>query len=775
MRAQGFCCAGCAYVFRLIQEESLGQYYRIKDRITAPADGAVFEPRDYGWLESAQAAAEASAAAGRRRPELDLDLQGVSCAGCVWLIERLFQQERGGRAVFANAQFGSLKIVWQPGEFSAAGFARRLQCFGYLVGPRDAKAPDPESRGLVRRVGLCAAFALNVMLFTLPSYFGMARTFPYAGLFGILSLGFATLSVLVGGSYFIGRAWRAARLGVLHIDLPIALGIAGSYAGSLYGWLTGDRRLVYFDFLGTFIVLMLAGRLAQIAAVERNRRRLLSRHPRPTGVRLADSPGAEIPLDGIEPGTAFLAGGGQAVPVEGRLLSPAATLSLASINGEAAPRLFRAGQTVPAGALNVGRDDVLIEARERWRDSLLARLLEPGERAGWRHAFLERIVRWYLWGILATACLSGIGWWAATRDPARSWSVVTAVLVVSCPCAIGLAFPLADEMATSAARRHGVFVRENDLWAKLRSVRRLVFDKTGTLTLETPVLENPEVLESLDPEGRSALLALVRDSRHPVSRCLLENLLAQGPCRPRQGDVSEEVGSGVVQGPWSLGRAGWRSPEPAGGADAAATDLARDGRLVARFYFGDEARPDARREISLLRRSGFGVSILSGDDPFKVARLAAELGLPDADAIGRLSPGGKADWLGRTGAADALMLGDGANDSLAFDRALCRGTPVVHRGVLEGKADFYYLGKGISGLRALLEVGRLHRRTLAWVVGFSAAYNLSAVAFAVCGAMNPLVAAVLMPASSLVTVALVTGGMRRAGRALPAAGPGIGL
>ncbi len=132
--------------------------------------------------------------------------------------------------------------------------------------------------------------------------------------------------------------------------------------------------------------------------------------------------------------------------------------------------------------------DAKMTARQIWDDSLLAKLVGPGERLGWRHRFLERIIRGYLIGILAVAALAGLAWGFATRDALRTGAVVTAVLVVSCPCAIGLAFPLADEMAAVALRRRGVFVRENDLWAKLRKVRRIVFDKTGTLTLETPEL-----------------------------------------------------------------------------------------------------------------------------------------------------------------------------------------------------------------------------------------------------------------------------------------------
>ncbi|HYP16573.1 MAG TPA: heavy metal translocating P-type ATPase metal-binding domain-containing protein [Opitutus sp.] len=779
MRSSGFCCAGCSYVYQLVHEHGLAGYYRLKDDITAPADAAVFQVRDYGWLEAAQHAADKLAATGSPRgvAELTLDVQGISCAGCVWLIERVFQQQPGARDINVNAHYGTMRLRWHAGEFSAAAFARKLQAFGYVAGPAGAVATEPESRGLVKRIGLCAAFAMNVMLFSLPVYFGMESSYEWAGLFGLLSLAFGTLSLLVGGLYFIGRAVRALHERAMHIDLPIALGIVGAYSGSLYGWLAGEERYVYFDFVSTFVLLMLVGRWAQVAAVERNRRRLLSQQPKPARVRL-DS-GADLPPEQLVAGQNVLVAVGQTLPVESRLESEEGAWSLASINGEAEPRVFRAGQRVPAGAINIGRSELRCTTLQRWDESLLAQLLRPSERAGERHVLLERIVRGYLIGILVVAALSGIAWWLASGDLPRTGAVVTAVLVVSCPCAIALAFPLADEIATVALRRRGVFVREGDLWTKLRSVRQIVFDKTGTLTLETPVLQNPAALDSLPDEARAALFALVRDNPHPISQCLLENLLTGSVPVAEDGfdgEVGETIGHGVelraAGSVWSLGRPGWRtstSPAARDGARAGGgSEFARDGVVLACFQFSDTARPGARSEIAALHALGFSTHILSGDRREKVDALARELGLPAAAAHGELTPRQKAAWFDANDRRDSLMLGDGANDSLAFDRALCRGTPVIHRGVLERKADFYYLGRGIGGLRELFRVDRVRRRTQRVILFFSVAYNLLAVGLAVAGLMNPLVAAIMMPINSLITLALVTAGMRAAFRSAAA-------
>ena len=780
-----FCCAGCAYVYRLVHEAGLDAYYKIKDEVTTPADTSLLQPRDYAWLQDAQQEADANATNGRT-PSLVLEVQGISCAGCVWLIEKVFSKQPGAGRIEVNAQTGQMRWTWSKGDFDAVECARELQQFNYLVGAAGViDAEHAESRVLIRRVGLCTAFSMNVMLFALPAYFGMASTDEYAGLFGTLQLAFATLSLLAGGGYFVSRAVRALREHVLHIDLPIAMGIVGSYAGSLYGWLKGDELYVYFDFVSAFIVLMLVGRWAQVVAVERNRRRLLSRQPTAPRVRLITAEGAvlEVAPETLREGQRFEVAMGLMVPVEARLETHEAVLSLAWINGEAEPRGFRAGQRVAAGAQNIGREGIQLVATQGWEKSLLAELIKPMPRADYRHKLIETVIRCYLVTVLAVAVLAG-GFWAwATGDWLHAGAVVTAILVVSCPCALGLAYPLAEEVATVSLRRRGVFVRAADLWPRLRQVRTVVFDKTGTLTLETPVLQNPATLAGLDDDARAALLGLVRDNPHPVSCSLHEALLARRSVEALAGEVVETIGQGVRLGDWTLGRPEWSGgsanvdlgtgvlpgqTDTVGELSAGAVGpegevvLARAGRVVARFAFADTARADARGELAALAQRGLKIVVLSGDRREKVAALMRELGLPEANGYAELTPQQKAEWFAAHD--DALMLGDGANDSLAFDQALCRGTPVVHRGVLEQKADFYYLGRGIAGIRALFEINDARHRTQVALLVFMIAYNLFAVGMAVAGHMNPLVAAILMPASSLATLAMVGWGMRGAWR-----------
>lgn len=761
MLETGFCCSGCNYVYRLIHDNGLDSYYTIKDSVTAPAASYVFQNHDYTWLESAQREEEnkcTDTSATRAVPELTLDVQGISCVGCVWLIERVFMQQPGARDCITNAQYGTLRVRWNPPEFSLIEFAKKLQTLGYLLGPAGEQIIIPESRGIIKKIGLCTAFAMNIMLFSFPAYFGMEPTFEYAHLFQLLALVFGTLSFLVGGTYFISRSYQAIKEKTLHIDTPISIGIVGAYIGSVYGWFRHIDHFIYFDFLGSFIVLMLIGRWAQVAAVERNQRHLLSKNPRPNKISLKS--GSTLASEQVTKDLQIILKAGNTLPVDSRLLSEQGIFSLASINGESEPREFSKGQLVSAGAISLTTTPIELHTLQDWRDSILFQLLENKQRHSERHVFLERIVRGYLVGILFIAFIAGTTWWFHSHNPVKTWSVVTAVLVVSCPCAIGLAFPLAEEMASLALRRKGVFVRDNDLWSKLSRVRKIIFDKTGTLTLETPVLQNPEVLRSLTREERNALFTLVRDTHHPISEAILEHLLIHETPEAISGTCTERIGLGVELGPWALGKSGWKI----GTNDEPGTRFTFENKLIAQFHFSDRIRPRVKEDLAKLTSRGYTTYILSGDTEIKVTTLASQLGIPNEHALSHMTPQAKAEWITQHAKTDSLMLGDGANDSLAFDSALCRGTPVIHRGILERKADFYYLGKGINGLNALFAIDKIRSITQIRILIFSIIYNVIAVGFAVLGLMNPLLAAILMPINSLLTLFIVTTGMKAAFR-----------
>lgn len=768
-RHDGFCCAGCVYVFDLLHQQGLDHFYDLKGGLSLPpVSPQSLRERDYEWLARLGQVTQPPG-------ELRLALQGISCVGCVWLIEKVFSRHPGGFRVNVDVVHGEMVVNYDPAAFDPVAFARDLQAFGYLVGPPHEGGERKQASGLERRMGVCGAFAMNAMAFSLPAYFGMPPEFAFAGWFDMIAAVSATLAMLVGGSYFIEKAWRSLGAGALHIDTPIALGIIAAYAGSMGGWVAGVQGLKYFDFVAIFIFLMLVGRWAQQAAVERNRRKLMRDTSIPETVTVVD---AERPqaLSVLKPGTRFIIKPAQSIPVACRLLSPQASVSLEWINGESESQRREEGQMLPSGALNIGLKPLEAEALESWQDSTLRKLLEARRPGEFRDRSLERLLRWYL-AVVVVVGFGGAVWWLAQGSSlAEALQVMISIFVVSCPCALGVAVPLAEELAASRAEKLGVFVRTLALWKRLLRVRRAVFDKTGTLTLENPVLDNGDALKSLDPTALKALRTLVTGNLHPVSRSLFD---AVGPGGLLSGqEVHEIIGHGLefqdeAGVRWSLGRGE--------GADAL---LSRDGAVLAGFRFHDQLRAESVDEVNALRRQGVAVHVLSGDREIKVAGIAAQLGLDYQHWEGAMTPEQKAEWVREHDHDDTLYIGDGANDSLAFDAALCAGSPVTGRSFLEQKADFFFLGHSLRFVSGLIHVARIHRRATRRVFAFSVTYNLATVIAGLMGHLSPLAAAILMPLSSVVTLSLVALTFGRAekralearppessvGQALPAAG-----
>ncbi len=764
---RGFCCSGCEYVYRLIRGQSLERFYELRDRKLDPVGSFVFRPRDYRWLKGLadQAEQEATGRAG-----LALRIQGISCVGCVWLIEKLFLEHAGARAARVNASEGTLRLEWAPGEVDLAAFAGELQGFGYLLGPAGGAVRSESSR-LTLRLGLCAAFAMNAMLFTLPVYLGMEPDFWFAWLFSGLAFAFATLALVVGGSYFFRRSLIGLRRGVIHIDLPISLGLIFAYAASIVGWAAGRDDLVYFDFVATFSFLMLVGRWTQQVAVERNQKKLLDANmalPRVERVGRGEDEGhEEVSVEALKPGDIYRVDPGQPVPVCSQLRGDDASFGMDWINGESEAHEGRAGQLLSAGAINLSPVSVELEAVEPWDQSLLARLLTGQRELERSDPLLERIIRGYLIIVLVVAAIGGLAWVGLSGDPGMGLRVAISVLVVSCPCALGVSLPLLDEIATARMRRFGVYVRTEHIWSRLRQIRTIVFDKTGTLTLESPSLVNRSDLASLSAADLSALWSMVRESRHPISSCLREALLTEGltdGLDEIDGQLEEVVGQGLIwttaSGEWRLGRSGWADSGSVTDGRSVRVIFARAGQALIGFDIRDEVRAGAPAEVAALGSMGFEVFVLSGDRHLPVETMVRSLGLPEAHGLAEMTPEEKAEWIRRHGAEESLMIGDGANDSLAFDAAGCRGTPAIDRGLLEQKSDFFFLGRSLSGIRLLMETARRHGRVAFAVLVFAVVYNLVAVGVCLGGWMNPLLAAVLMPLSAIASLALVGWGMK---------------
>ncbi|WP_426754026.1 heavy metal translocating P-type ATPase [Myxococcus sp. Y35] len=819
--ARDFCCVGCEAVHGLLVEQGLTRYYQLAQGKTAPAA----EPRKeraFAWLEPLISRAESIPGP---LCALELDVQGIHCAACVWLMNELFRRQPGGAGLTVDPALGKVRLQWRRGAFDVAEFLRGVEGFGYLFGP-SRKRPERTSLDLPIRLGICAALSMNVMLFSVSFYVGLT---PEDGdvfrLFTRLSLWLSSAVVVVGGWPFFRSALQGLRRGVLHLDLPIALGILLVFGMSLAQARGGRGDLAYFDTLNTFVTLMLVGRWLQQRVLERNRRFLLDDDGaeglfvrREEGARLTTVRAAEV-----ADGDVLVIASGDLVPVDAVLLDSGARVSTDWITGEPGERAVGQGEALPAGAFNAGREAVRVQAKQAFTDSPLVALLRrvPTEvgRPALHTRFWDRVSRRWVATVLFVSALGLALWWPAGPD--KALEVAVALLVVTCPCAIGIATPLAYELVQARLRRGGFFIRSTDLLDRLPRVRKVLFDKTGTLTLGRLELVDRAAVRGLTPATRDLAFDLVSRSNHPASRCLAAALTREGARFNPEARVAELAGQGLEMHRggvrWRLGRADWATEagmaelhphEPnrrlaadtpvgvfnaaragegaaemispagahtvpagpsravdrlpkspprvevllSGSGLAAGPVLTRDGVPVAFFLLRESVRPDARREVQALQAEGREVWLISGDTPARVKEMATALGIPAERTLGGQRPEDKAAAVAKLDAADTLYLGDGVNDSLAFERALCAGTPAIDRPVMPGKSDFFLLGEGLGAIREALRLSARLRQVVRRLLALAVGYNVVAVSVCLAGWMTPLRAAVAMPATSLATV-----------------------
>ncbi|MEW5740334.1 MAG: heavy metal translocating P-type ATPase metal-binding domain-containing protein [Myxococcota bacterium] len=758
-----FCCRGCEAVHGLLLEQGLSRYYELAGDQVAPVTEAT-TPTSHAWLEPLLEQAKTGGAVC----SLQLDVQGIHCAACVWLMNETFKRQAGAGNIVVNPALGTVSLTWKAGELDVAKWVEGVEGFGYRFGPARKKTAG-KSIELPLRLGVSAALAINVMLFSVSFHFGLSPKEPQLfELFTWLSLALSTAVVVIGGWPFLKAALRGLRTGVLHLDLPIAGGIVLVYGMSLVQLFASKGRgdLAYFDTLNTFITLMLLGRFLQDRLLEKNRRYLLEDDGadgiivrRVVGERLE-----AVPAPKVAAGDVLLVAPGDLVPVEAALLDAEAQVSTDWITGEPEPRRVERGRSVPAGSFNAGRAAFHVQARTDFPDSpLVALLRQPAERAdrkGGHQVLWNRVAKRWVVTVLAVAALGFLLWLPKGVGPAIN--VAVALLVITCPCAIGIAIPLAYELMQARLRRQGFFARSPDLLDRLTQVKAVLFDKTGTLTLGRLDLADPEPLRSLPPAARDVAWNLAVRSSHPVSRAVARALEGQARYDVTAA-ITEAPGKGLewirADGRWRLGRADWALEGEGEGARGAV--LSKDGRRVVSLETREALRPDARREVEGLRASK-EVWLLSGDVQGRVSALAASLGVPGERALGGLTPEAKAEAVRRIDRQDTLFVGDGVNDSLAFEAAFCAGTPAVDRPVMPSRSDFFLIGEGLAPVQQAL-AGALHLRgAVQRILGISLAYNLVAIAASLLGLMSPVAAAISMPASTLTLIFYTVATLRRA-------------
>ena len=757
-----FCCIGCHTVYYALEGGGLDAFYRVRE-----IDHRAPRPAALGDASALQdptvMARSARAVDGTSLHEIDLHLDGAHCAACVWLVEQLPAQVPGVANARLDLSRARLRIRWDTDAVSLHTIGTWLARFGYV--PRPAAEPGAShtaERRLLVRMGVSWALAGNVMLLAAALYAGLGIE-SHPGLASAarwLSLGLTLLTVSYGGREFFARAFAAARgagrsMRGLGMDLPIAIGITVGLGHSAWATVTGQGE-VWFDSIAVLIAALLTARWLQMRGqrVAREATERLVRLLPQTARRVREGHVEQVPTAYLSRGDVVQVRPGEVIPADGVLVAGTSTLHRGILTGESAPEPTGPGDEVHAGITNL-TGSIQIRVRAAAGDTRVGRLLALVEGQSARRApiaqLADRLGSYFVLGVLGAAAVTAALW--LVLEPASAVVHVVALLVVSCPCALGMATPLGLAVAVGRGARRGVFIKHDDVLEKAARVTHVVLDKTGTLT--HGALRVRRTWGDVAPAEN-----LVSASTHPVSRAIAATL--RGPRQMATG-VEEIAGCGLHAGRVRVGRPGWCGASPEDSALPAALDealahgftpvaVSYDGVWTGLFGLQDELRPDAQRLIDALFAWGITPVLLSGDHPDVVREAAAQLGIKTAH--GAMSPEGKREFVDalRMSGAVVMMVGDGVNDASAIQGADIG--VAVHGGadISVVAADVFTTRPGLGPVVEVIGGAREVMQTIHRNLALSLLYNLTAVSLAAAGLVGPLLAAVAMPISSLIVV-----------------------
>ncbi len=796
-----FCCAGCRAAHAVIQGCGLAAYYRLRGAGAAvPVASAAPQA---GAFDGAAFAAAHVRPRSDGLVQLDWYVAGMHCAACLWLLEQFPRLDAGVRQARVAFAQGRLELVYDPALSTPGRQAELIARLGYSPRPwsGDGGAARAERRALVWRLAVSAASAVGSMHLTLNLFAGELThdlDAASARAFALLAVAVALPAVTYGAA----PLWRGARAALRRRHLTIDVAAAGVLViGGLASALNLARggHEVYVDALAMFVALILAGRLAVLTARERiaGATQALD-HLLPAAARRAD--GTMAASVGLVAGETVVVTTGEIVPCDGTVLDAPALVDAAVLTGEARPVRLEPGDAVHAGSTCRSphlRLAVTASGAATRLGQVLAEVAAAASRPTRLTRLVDRLQNWFIPGVGVLALGVLLGWWLH-GDPARGLDQAVALVLVSCPCALGLATPLVQALAVARASARGLLIRDAGVLEVLGGrggrggLRHIAFDKTGTLTAGRMQVVEWRWLGAPDAATqalvRGAVAAAEARAQHPLALALGAHL----------GDVApaslaawrEEPGRGVVcataAGELRIGNQALTGCDPfaalpqRGDGSCSALAITLAGQAVAAVACADPLRAEARPLLAALRASGVTVHVLSGDDVRVVAALGRQLGLPAEQVHGGLLPADKAEHIARLATDGATaMVGDGINDAAALARAdvgiglrggLAAALPACHA-FITGDAP-------LAGLDELFAGARRARAALIAILAVSTAYNLVGIALAAAGIWGPLLCAVAMPASSLSAVLMAAGGgyfrprdnaIRRHGHTIPIA------
>jgi Cu2+-exporting ATPase len=792
-----FCCIGCRTVWSILHEHGLERYYQLPDRSEQPvrSTGRRYDDFDHPAFRSLYVSESPEGVA-----RVELYLEGVHCGSCVWLVERVPLVVPGVLRAELNIRRSLATIEWTPATTSLSSIARALDSLGYPAHPFRGMAREQhrrrEDRGMLVRIGVAGALSMNVMLASLALYSGWldGMEAQYERFFRWTALSLTLPALVWPGRLFFISAWAALRTRTLHMDLPIAVALVAGFTRGVMNTVT-DTGPVYFDGVAMLVFLLLCGRYLQLRgqrAATDSAELLFSLAPTTARVVGPDGEVRETPAEGLVPGDVIDVWAGDTLPADGIVESGVSSLNVAMLTGESRPVTTRPGDAVYGGTLNV-ESAIRVRVTQAGEESRLAKIVAQVEEGARRRApmvlLADRLSGWFTAIVLVLAAVVAAAWWHVDQSTAIDNAI--ALLVVTCPCALALATPLAVTASIGRAAQRGILIKGGDALERLSKPSTLILDKTGTLTEGSHSLvafEGPDWVKPL-------VLALEAESSHPLAHAFREGLGLT--VLPRVEESRHVMGAGiegrvagrdVVVGKPSFvlttigadrttiraDRAitdnaderktadqatafgGTRTPEASALSSARGLTevlIAVDRTVVGRALFGDAIRSDAAAAVATLKRAGWQVGIASGDAQSVVDDVARAVGIASGRAIGDATPEGKLAIVQQLAAEEpVVMVGDGVNDAAAIAAA---SVGIAVRGGAEASLAAADVSLTRPGLTPLVELIMGARRTMGVIrlgIILSLAYNLVGVALAMFGLINPLFAAVMMPASSLTVI-----------------------
>lgn len=692
-----------------------------------------------------------------------LAVENMHCGGCMRSVEKALLARPEVVQARANLSQRRVTIETREAPPSEEPFIEALAQAGFKAsGLLDDRRDDAASgdNDLLRRLGVSGFAAANIMLLSVAVWAGQAQDMPASliTLFHWLSAAIAMPAVIYAGRPFFVSAKGALWAGRLNMDVPISLGVTLATAMSLYQTIRGHDH-VYFDAAVTLLFFLLIGRVldqrmrTRATAAARN---LVGARAAAATVLNADGTAERLATRFIEPGMRILVAAGERIPVDGRLRAGDCEIDESLITGESRPREAKAGDALFAGTINL-RGPIEVEATKREDGSLIseiARMMAAAEQSRGRYVRLaDRAAELYAPAVHVLGALTFVSWLLLGLGWEPALEAAIAVLIITCPCALALAVPVTQVVATGQLFRRGIIVKSPDGLERLSEVDTIVFDKTGTLTLGEPRLENPADVTDAQLQ-MAANLAIA--SRHPYARAVVAAARARGLKASSIHPVTESAGAGLSsqqRGAWiRLGSARHCGIEDMDGGTATLWLRVGEEKPLA-LALSDPLRHDAADVLARLKRDGFAVEILSGDRSEAVSEAATTVGIADWRAARR--PDEKIARIEelKSGGRHVLMVGDGLNDAPALAAGHASVSPSTAADISQTTADAVFQGEGLGAVRETVVVARRAMRRSRENLCLAIGYNIVFVPLAMAGRVTPLIAAIAMSASSIAVTA----------------------